>query len=554
MLVAVVGGGITGLAAAWELQSRGIDYVVLEASDRLGGKIVTERADGFVIEGAADAFLTQKPWAWQLCREIGLGDRLIGTNDAQRTVYVLRGGRLHPMPRGMRLIVPLDAAGLLESDLLSPEGKGRMLAEPEIPARQEAGDESLASFVRRRFGEEALEVFGNSLLAGIHVGDSERLSLQATFPNYAALESAHGSITRAALAAAPAPGAAGAPSSMFVSFPSGVSELVEGLQAHLTGDLRTGTAVSRLDPDGVLRTGTGEVIKAGAVVLTVPPGQAGDLLREIAPELAWELGVLRTESSATVSLGFRAEQVGRPLDGFGFVVPHSEPTHLLACTWSSTKWPHRAPEGHVLLRATSSVDNRGRGPLELRARRLGVHRWAVYQAIYDERGHVHLAPTRVQLVFKFVPGERYGYGYVGAASYWKVRHVASFQLWSLSADLVPQALVRVGPKVDYCLRDLFRTAPLAHSPLEPVYPGCSQDPGIRRDVLGTSVGWSDVYPYGYPEQWIDVTGLRGRFAFVMRADPDGLIIESNHANDVSETFLELPSGRVLGHRVGIASP
>ncbi len=351
MLVAVVGCGITGLAAAWELQSRGIDYVVLEASDRLGGKIVTERADGFVIEGAADAFLTQKPWAWQLCREIGLGDRLIGTNDAQRTVYVLRGGRLHPMPRGMRLIVPLDAAGLLESDLLSPEGKGRMLAEPEIPARQEAGDESLASFVRRRFGEEALEVFGNSLLAGIHVGDSERLSLQATFPNYAALESAHGSITRAALAAAPAPGAAGAPSSMFVSFPSGVSELVEGLQAHLTGDLRTGTAVSRLDPDGVLRTGTGEVIKAGAVVLTVPPGQAGDLLREIAPELAWELGVLRTESSATVSLGFRAEQVGRPLDGFGFVVPHSEPTHLLACTWSSTKLPHRAPEGHVLLRA-----------------------------------------------------------------------------------------------------------------------------------------------------------------------------------------------------------
>jgi oxygen-dependent protoporphyrinogen oxidase len=351
MRVAVVGGGITGLAAAWELQCRGIDYVLLEASDRLGGKIVTERVDGFVIEGAADSFLTQKPWAWQLSREIGLGDRLIGTNDAQRSVYVLRHDKLHPMPRGMRLIVPLDADGLQESELLSPEGKRRMLAEPQVPARREDGDESLASFVRRRFGEEALEVFGDSLLAGIYVGDSERLSLQATFPNYAALENAHGSVTRGMLAATPEPRPADTPASMFVSFPTGVSELVEGLQARLTGDLRPGTPVSRLDPDGTVRTTGGEGIGAGAVILTVPPQQAGNLLRGIAPELAHELGEWRTESSAVVSLGFRAEQLGRPLDGFGFVVPHTEPTRLLACTWSSTKLPHRAPEGHVLLRA-----------------------------------------------------------------------------------------------------------------------------------------------------------------------------------------------------------
>jgi hypothetical protein len=210
--------------------------------------------------------------------------------------------------------------------------------------------------------------------------------------------------------------------------------------------------------------------------------------------------------------------------------------------------------GHVLLRATSSVNNRGRGPLELRARRLGVHRWAVYQAIYDDRGRAHLVLTRAQLVFKFVPGDRYGYGYVGAASYWKVRHVASFELWSVTAQLAPAALVRTGPKVDYCLRDLFRTAPSTRSPAEPVYRGCSREPGITHDILGTSVGWSDVYPYRYPEQWIDVTGLHGVFAFLMRADPDGLFIESNRANDVSETFVELPSGHVLGHRVGIASP
>lgn len=210
--------------------------------------------------------------------------------------------------------------------------------------------------------------------------------------------------------------------------------------------------------------------------------------------------------------------------------------------------------GHVLLRATSSVNNRGSGPLELRARRPARRRWAVYQVIYDRRGRRHVAPTRLQLTFKFVPGDRYGYGYVGAASYWKVRDVAVFQLWSVGPHLLARALVRTGPKLDYCLRDLSRTAPSRRSPLEPIYSACTQEPGIMRDVLGTSVGWSDVYPYGYPEQWVDVTGLRGVFAFVMRADPAGLFIEANHANNVSETFVTLPSGRVLGHRVGVASP
>jgi hypothetical protein len=214
----------------------------------------------------------------------------------------------------------------------------------------------------------------------------------------------------------------------------------------------------------------------------------------------------------------------------------------------------RTLPGHVLLRATSSVDDRGQGPIELRARRLAAHRWAVYQAIYDARGRARLYRSTARLVFKHVPGERYGYGYVGAASYWKVHDLASFQLWSLSDQLAPVALVRSGPKVDYCLRDLFRTAPSPRSPREPVYPGCSQDPGLGRDVLGTSVGWSDVYPYGYPEQWIDVTGLRGTFAFVMRVDPDGVLIQSSRANDLSETFVELPSGHVLGHRVAAPAP
>ena len=210
--------------------------------------------------------------------------------------------------------------------------------------------------------------------------------------------------------------------------------------------------------------------------------------------------------------------------------------------------------GRVLLRATSSIDNHGQGPMELRAKRVGRHRWRVYQAIYDRRGRAHLFRTSADLVFKYIPGERYGYGNVGSASYWKLKHPVSFQLWSINAHFKALVLIRSGPKVDYCLRDLFRTAPSGASPAAPVYPACSQNPSLSSDTLGTSVGWSDVYPAEYPEQWIDVTGLRGRFAFVQRADPDNLFFESNDRNDVSETYVQLPSGRVLGHRVAVSRP
>jgi hypothetical protein len=210
--------------------------------------------------------------------------------------------------------------------------------------------------------------------------------------------------------------------------------------------------------------------------------------------------------------------------------------------------------GRVLLRATSSVNNRGSGPLEIRARREGYGQWRVYQVIYDRRGRPHLYASGAQLVFKHISGERYGYGYVGDASYWKLRHLAAFQLWSINRDFRALRLVRTGPKVDYCLRDLFRTNPTGDSPLEPVYPGCKEDPDLQQDTFGTSVGWSDVYPDSYPEQWIDVTGLHGRFAYVQRADPDQHFIEISRRNNLSETYIELPSGRILGHRVGVSRP
>ena len=210
--------------------------------------------------------------------------------------------------------------------------------------------------------------------------------------------------------------------------------------------------------------------------------------------------------------------------------------------------------GRVLLRAASSIDNRGSGPLEIRAQRIGSRPPAVYQAIYDRSGDRHLFRVAARLVFKYVPGERYGHESVGNFSYWKFEHAAAFQLWSINAERRAVGLARVGPKVAYCLRDLVRSRPSASSPRLPAYPACSQDPNARGDVLGTSVGWSDVYPYEYPEQWIDVTGLRGSFAYVQIADPDSLLMESNKGNNVSETYVSLPSGRVLGHRVGVPAP
>ncbi len=210
--------------------------------------------------------------------------------------------------------------------------------------------------------------------------------------------------------------------------------------------------------------------------------------------------------------------------------------------------------GHVVLRATSSINNHGQGPLEVRGHRENGHRWAVYQAIYDNKSQPHLFKTAAKLVFKYVPGERYGYPAIEAFSYWKFEHAAGFQLWSIDSQRRALRLVRTSPKVDYCLRDLLRTDPSPRSPSAPVYPACNQNPNITSDVLGTSVGWTDSYPYEYPEQWIDVTGLRGRFAYLQIADPDHLLIEANPDNNISETYVELPSGRLLGYRIGVAAP
>jgi oxygen-dependent protoporphyrinogen oxidase len=345
--VAVVGGGIAGLSAAYELQQRGLNVRLVEASPRLGGVILTERFDGWVVDGGPDALLVQKPAAVALCRELGLGERLVPTL-TPRTAFVLRGGRLHPLVEGSFLGFPIRAAALARSSLFTWPGKLRMAAELAVPKGEAHDDESIAAFVRRRFGEEAATYLADPLLAGIHAGDAERLSVRALFPRLLDAERQAGSVIRAFRALHVTPSAQGA----FVSLPSGVAELVEALGAALRpGTVSVSSRVTELTRAGAytLETEAGTV-RAQAVILAAPAYVAAHLLRAVDTTLAGLCEGIGYASTATIALGYRREDVRHPLQGSGFVVPRTEHSPLLAVTWVSSKWPGRAPDGHALLR------------------------------------------------------------------------------------------------------------------------------------------------------------------------------------------------------------
>ena len=362
----IIGGGITGLAAAWELQKAGVEYVLLEASDHWGGKIRTEIIEGygeqpFVIEVGPDAVLTQKPWALELALEIGLGDRLLGTNDDRRKTYVLSRGRLTPMPDGLVLIVPTKFMPFVTSPLISWGGKLRMALEWLIPRKQDAADESLAEFVRRRLGAEALDKLAEPLLAGIYNTDAERQSLLATFPRFRDIETKYGSLTRGMMAAAKQQAARGlnplsdSKYSAFMSFKNGMQELVDGLLDHLNGDLRLNTAVQSIErnPDGTysLLLTDNSRLTTDNLIVTTPAHVTSRLLNNLAPTASDLLGDMRYVSTGTMALAYRREDVPHPLDGFGLVIPSSEKRPINALTWVSTKFDYRAPEGYALIRA-----------------------------------------------------------------------------------------------------------------------------------------------------------------------------------------------------------
>ncbi|HUV97741.1 MAG TPA: protoporphyrinogen oxidase, partial [Acidobacteriaceae bacterium] len=361
--IVIIGGGITGLATAFYLQqfaNAAIDTTLIESSPRLGGKILTAHQDGFTAECGPDSFITQKPAAITLCQDLGLSDQLIGSSIGKPT-YVWNRGDLHPIPEGMMLMAPTMMLPFLRSRLISWRGKLRMGMELLIPRREEEGDESLASFTRRRLGAEALEKIAAPLMAGIFAADPEKLGLQSTFPMFLEMEKQHGSLLRGILkrnrakARNPVPaGSKPKPSPMFMTLKGGLEQLVEALVARLTREkvlLNTEVVcVNRVLDRYQIDLSDGSRLWADEIVFATPADVTANLVRGMDPVLAFKLRAIHYVSTATVSLAFKRSDLKTPLHGTGFLVPHNAKRRITACSWSSQKFSHRAPEDCELIR------------------------------------------------------------------------------------------------------------------------------------------------------------------------------------------------------------
>src|SRR5262245_5202055 len=352
--LAIVGGGISGLAAAYQLQIAGVPFVLLERGDRLGGLVMTERVGGYTIDAGPDALLTQKPAAIDLCRELGLASRL--RPQLRRNTFVVRRQRLRELPEASVLGIPTRWMPFVTTDAFSWLGKLRMATEPLWPAATAVTDESIASFIGRRFGQEAVAYLAEPLLAGIHGGDPSQLSMRAAFPRFLELEAKYGSVIaglrKIRSAQSASNGQHGAP---FVSLPDGMSELVDALTRRLPpASVRTNASVARIvETAGGFTIGlqSGERLDVPAVLLATPPHVTQKLARSFDVPLAHLCSRIRAASVVTIALGFARSAVRHPLNGAGVVVPRQEHLTIRALSWVSAKWADRAPADRVLLRA-----------------------------------------------------------------------------------------------------------------------------------------------------------------------------------------------------------
>ncbi|HEV2177883.1 MAG TPA: protoporphyrinogen oxidase [Terriglobia bacterium] len=376
--IAVLGGGISGLTAAYTLarareSGAPIEEFLIEASDRLGGLIQTERAEGFVIEAGPDSFLAEKPEAAALCRELGLGDSLIGSNDAGRRTYILHRGRLVPLPDGLMLMVPTRLWPVLATPLLGWTSKLAIVTEPLRAARGHrangptngpaASDESVSSFVRRHFGRGMVENIADPLLAGVFGGDSERLSARSALPRFWEMEREHGSLTRAVLEArrrrtAQANAASAEPAPpLFMTLREGLGAIVDALRPRLESSrlcLERRVLVlerRRAEPTGyIIRCEGGGAYEADALVLALPAHECARLISPLDSALGVQLGAIPYTGALTVALAYGPGVREALPGGFGFLVPRKEGKRMLACTFVHAKFDHRAPNSHALLR------------------------------------------------------------------------------------------------------------------------------------------------------------------------------------------------------------
>ena len=357
--IAIIGGGISGLSAAYALEEKRragleVQYVLYEASARFGGVLVTDRVDGCILEAGPDSFLTEKPWATDLCAKLGLAGQLIGSNDADRKTYILVRGKLVEMPDGLMFMVPTKLAPTIFSPLFSTQTKLRMAQEWFHPPHKANGDETVAEFVERHYGPEMVDRLADPLLSGVYGGEASQLSVRAVLPRFAEMEAKYGSLGRAMLAARSAARKAKTPPRpLFTSLENGMQQMVDALVAVLDADaLNAGATVQAVAPEA-----GSWVVSAGlqsdefdAVILALPTKAAANLLQRCGPQLAAELGAIEYSSSVTVALGYDKQVRDSLPPGFGFLVPRSEGKRMLAATFVHNKFPHRAPEDRAILR------------------------------------------------------------------------------------------------------------------------------------------------------------------------------------------------------------
>ena len=357
--IAIIGGGISGLSAAYTIEKKRqsgtpVDYVLFESSPRLGGVVATERVDGCLVEAGPDSFLTEKPWAADLCSKIGLSDQLIGSNDSERKTYIVTKGKLVEMPDGLMFMVPTKIVPTVMSPLFSLRTKIRMATEWFHPRRNSAEDETVAQMVERHYGAEMVELLADPLLCGIYGGDASQLSVRAVLPRLADMESKHGSLGRGMVEARKKRGTAAASPlrPVFTSLREGMQQIVDALVARLDAyALKTSSRVQ-----AVIREHDGWTVSAGFqsdrfdAVIIATPAHAAAVLLNTDESLSRDLGGIKYSSSATVTLGYD-EKVRRSLPpGFGLLVPRSEGRRMLAGTFVHNKFPHRAPENRALIR------------------------------------------------------------------------------------------------------------------------------------------------------------------------------------------------------------
>jgi protoporphyrinogen/coproporphyrinogen III oxidase len=369
--IAIIGGGISGLSAAFSLEQQKksgapLEYVLFESSARFGGVVHTENIDGCVVEAGPDSFLTEKPWAADLCRELGLADQLIGSNDAERKTYILLNGQLVPLPDGLQLMVPTRLTAAFFSPLFSWRTKARVIREWFYRPGGGESESTVAQFVERHYGREMVERVADPLLAGVYGGSADELSVNSVLPRFLEMEAKHGSLGRAMVAARRQRGAADAElrsagqvmapaptRALFTSLRNGMGQMVGALLTRIPAAawrLNARIEAVRSEFGKWLVLSGGRTEEFDAVILATPAYAAGELLANISAELATELSAIRYSSSVTVILGFDKSVRAALPPGFGSLVPRAENRRILAATFLHNKFPHRAPDDRALIR------------------------------------------------------------------------------------------------------------------------------------------------------------------------------------------------------------